>query len=643
MAGLVTYIGALRPADVTTSDGKHYLVNPGDTISVPNADAVAMMANSDWAAADGGTATLQPTPAPVVEEAWIVDGVLSKPSPTAPKGWSAVSAGSSVTPTAVKTGAYTAAAGEVVRADASGTQRTLYDLSMTNASAVVTSATAAFTSADVGLPIYANSLPIGATILSVQSATQATVSGNATATATGVVVTIGTGVQTITLPSGASPGAVVTVKKMDATSRQVQVVPAGSDTIDGQTVVALRVQYMSRTFRKDTATTWVVEAGLTPLGAQVPARGGSVVNWIGDSIAPTRQAVSGIGAGLAGVAFGPADFLAWAHWLSNGKILYGKAGGVGSERADQMAARVDPDSLAFGGQFCGVNTGTNDASLGRTAAQYAADIRALTSAIVARGQVPVLTSGTPQPNTGAPNYRLQHDRFRRFNQALAAANGWPWVDWYSKLVDPATGGYLAAYDSGDGIHPNNAGKQLMGQTLVDALSPFLAPFATVLPQLGDNTQTANLLLNGTMAGAGSAPTSWTKTGAVPSSLVTDAAVVGQAMRLNDTASSGFTQITQQVPSPTSLQGHKLAFTGKFKAVGTVAFNVLLTSNGTSPVNVRPVNGIAQATPGWQTFYSEVLVPADATTLTVFFSTNGGAAVDGYFAQAGLYDLTAAGL
>jgi hypothetical protein len=67
---------------------------------------------------------------------------------------------------------------------------TFADAATTTGSAVVTSASAAFTAADVGKAISGTGIPVGATILSRQSATQITLSGNATATATGVSITI---------------------------------------------------------------------------------------------------------------------------------------------------------------------------------------------------------------------------------------------------------------------------------------------------------------------------------------------------------------------------------------------------------------------------------------------------------------------
>ena len=65
------------------------------------------------------------------------------------------------------------------------------DGTTTNASAIVTSLTAGFSSADVGLSISGAGIPANTTILSVQSSTRITLSTNATATASGVTITIG--------------------------------------------------------------------------------------------------------------------------------------------------------------------------------------------------------------------------------------------------------------------------------------------------------------------------------------------------------------------------------------------------------------------------------------------------------------------
>lgn len=68
--------------------------------------------------------------------------------------------------------------------------RTVADGVTTSGSPIITSATAAFTQADVGRGITGTGITGGTTILSVQSTSSATLSGNATATGTTVSLTI---------------------------------------------------------------------------------------------------------------------------------------------------------------------------------------------------------------------------------------------------------------------------------------------------------------------------------------------------------------------------------------------------------------------------------------------------------------------
>lgn len=74
-----------------------------------------------------------------------------------------------------------------------------------NSTTLITSATANFVQADVGKPISATGIPLGATIAAVASATSATLSAAATATASGVTVTLGKALAAATFTAGQYP------------------------------------------------------------------------------------------------------------------------------------------------------------------------------------------------------------------------------------------------------------------------------------------------------------------------------------------------------------------------------------------------------------------------------------------------------
>jgi hypothetical protein len=103
--------------------------------------------------------------------------------------------------------------------------RTVADGVTTSSSAAITSATAVWTQDDVGKPISGTGIPVSTTILSVQSATNATLSANATASGTSITFTIGIALASASYTSGLKPfayhqgsitigGTAVSVKKM---------------------------------------------------------------------------------------------------------------------------------------------------------------------------------------------------------------------------------------------------------------------------------------------------------------------------------------------------------------------------------------------------------------------------------------------
>lgn len=75
----------------------------------------------------------------------------------------------------------------------------------TNGSAAITSATAAWVFDDIGKPITGTGIPAGTTILSVQSATAATMSANATASGTSITFSIGIAAASTAYPSTIKP------------------------------------------------------------------------------------------------------------------------------------------------------------------------------------------------------------------------------------------------------------------------------------------------------------------------------------------------------------------------------------------------------------------------------------------------------
>ena len=148
-----------------------------------------------------------------------------------------------------KRGPYMATAGDYVLADTSS--RSVAD-GATNTNTTVTSATAAFTAADVGRLITGGTIPAGATITVVGSATSVTISAPATATATAVTLVIG-GSFTVTIPVLTTTQR-VSVKSIGAGTVTVA---ATSGTVDGVATVALSAQYIARDLVGDGTNLWI--------------------------------------------------------------------------------------------------------------------------------------------------------------------------------------------------------------------------------------------------------------------------------------------------------------------------------------------------------------------------------------------------
>lgn len=551
-------------------------------------------------------------------------------------------AAAGLTPTALKTAAYTAVVGDLVMVDVSGVCRTARDVQVTNGQAGITSATANFVSAtfpagDVGAPIQGlqGLVQLPATIVSVQSATAATMSASAVITTT-VVMSIGppTGLP-VTLPAGAAAGDQVGVRRVDSSGWPLTVVGSGSDTVNGGVSASLARAQTTTVCTKGAGADW---------SATIVApthRTGAVVNAIGDSIAPQGSASSGFMCGSGS----PLDYLWWAHILSQGKIVQGYLDGIGGTRVDQMLTRSDAATAA--GNWCLIQTGTNEALGSMTPTTWAGYMRQLVAVIVGRGLKPILCTPVPINTAGS---RLLMDGYRHWLISFAAVNGYPLVDFYSLLANPLTGAYKSGYDNGDGVHPNPAGKQAMGQLVVDAITPLLPAFNPSLPVVNDTSNGRNLIPNGlfvTDSNSDGVPDSWAKTGSATVSLITDAAVVGQVLRITDSASSGTTTVKAGPITAAGLGGHRFAFTGLVKVVAASAFcdlSCLVTGTGVPSLVLQGLNNwSAIATPGWQRFYVEGNVPSPPSTFTISFSTSGGTSIDVQVGQLGLYDLTALGL
>lgn len=339
------------------------------------------------------------------------------------------------------------------------------------------------------------------------------------------------------------------------------------------------------------------------------------------------------------------DPLAWASILSNSKIAYQVNAGVTGNTSANMLARIQTDIITPGCDVCVILAGTNDAGTGVPVATFAANITAMVAALRAAWIRPVLCTITPQPTTPivSPTRRKLWDSYNTWLTVYANRNDIPLVNVAQKTVDATTGGYVAAYDSGDGIHPTAAGAKVIGQEIVNTVSPLLPGWVPPVATF-QTVDALNMIAGGVFTvdtNADGVADNFTKTGSAVATVVTDAAILGKWQRMTDTVNE-FTQIISTNISTGYVIGDRVALAGRFRndsTGGQVSINLGFNGSG---LTVRPLNSFSIAVPD-TLFYFEMVVPASTTSINAGLLIQGSTTLDARMAQLNLVNLTALGL
>lgn len=308
-----------------------------------------------------------------------------------------------------------------------------------------------------------------------------------------------------------------------------------------------------------------IEAGIAAVanGGSLPVKGSRV--WaIGDSI--TAHGYTAIGS-MPYAQLGSQAYLVWASLLSQGRIFFGGIAATSGYTAEQILATHVPTVVAASPKpaACIVLAGTNNISVTGSVSSFATTMTAIYTQLLAAGILPIACTLPPRSGDSAANIKLL-TQFNAWITRYAQLNGLPLVDFYSQLVDPATGNWQAGLNL-DNYHPNGAGAKIMGELISDVLcgtsyltiragGPWLPPVDPWLPT--NNVDTANLLTNGLMLTDSGAPagrpTGWSLTAGTPGaeSLGTDATVFGDYYSLTGAASNP--TLTNNAASSTAVAG-----------------------------------------------------------------------------------------
>lgn len=368
---------------------------------------------------------------------------------------------------------------------------------------------------------------------------------------------------------------------------------------------------------------------------------GNRVSFMGDSIAIGNSNFTGTNR-----LRGDKDPLNWASLMTNSRINYRVNVGISGNTTAQMLARLGSDVISVGCDVCLIMAGTNDAAAAVSVSSYASNIHQMVKQLRDNGIMPVLCTIPPQPTTPTtnPTRRRSWDLYNSWLAAYCQRNGIALVPVASKLIDPTTGGYLAAYDGGDGIHPTAAGAKVIGQSIADTLGPLLAPWSPPV-SIFQTADASNMLAGGLFlvdTNADGTSDGWSKSGSAVASRVTgDTGILGTWQRLVDTVNE-FSQITATNVSTGFAVGDVLALSGRVRndsVGGQVSFTFGLNGSG---LNVRPVSGFSVALAD-SLFYMEMVVPAGTTSVNAGLLMQSSASLDARMAQMNLVNLTTLGL
>lgn len=339
---------------------------------------------------------------------------------------------------------------------------------------------------------------------------------------------------------------------------------------------------------------------------------------------------------------GNTSWYTWAGLLSGGRIRTVRGGnaGVAGQNAEMIRTRIESHIAPLDADYCVVLAGTNDMTATPDIAGTMSHLIAIYDELAAIGKRPVAATIPPRTTNGtqvpALNYHIAHH---------AAQRGMPVIDFYSALVDPATGAMRAEYNT-DGIHPNEAGAKAMGQVAAQVLTSlpgFVAPL--LVGAVGD---TGNLLPNGVFIGDvntdGVADT-WTPTGTggvATYSLSSDADALGNWQRVT-TAESGL-RYFQSVSSTGWDVGDRVLFAGKIRSDvenGAFGYYPRIQFNGGSGfMGVVNNGGMDLDDAAWA---MEGVIPIGTTSMRVQLQTKNSGTGWIEFAQVTLLNLTRLGL
>lgn len=344
--------------------------------------------------------------------------------------------------------------------------------------------------------------------------------------------------------------------------------------------------------------------------------------------------------------------------LSGGRLRHRGFFATGGYTLEQIEAEHLPSALSLTpkpGVVVLAGGTNNTGATGYDAAASRATLLRMIEKCLKVGVLPALWVTPPRGDSSSVNTRVQ--QWNAWVRYTAQSLGLPLVDAHSALVDPATGTFLAAYDSGDGIHPNRAGHYQIGKlALTEA---FRAQFPDATPYLSrSKLDAANLIASGYFfdsgvngAGIPNGSSGFNNTGNFAASIVPDNAIPGNWWRMAKTTAEGGAIAGIRFDATSGfVEGDRVALAVRVAAQVADSGAEMMAGVRLQPRTNSASLGGSYAYYSGGTFadgvaYIEAVVPPTATVLRVELTSSGAVTADSWvqFAQVTLVNLTALGI
>lgn len=401
-------------------------------------------------------------------------------------------------------------------------------------------------------------------------------------------------------------------------------------------------------------------SGTYARSAQASFRAGRVWMFAGDSITN--------GSAASNFVYGysrQACHMTGTLFAASDSVEAGTVGYLASQLLTQLPSLLSTYAPAA----LHLQVGTNDSGNAVPLSTYSANIIAIVALAKARG-IPV-TIGTVPPrgsSSATAPIRALISAYNMWLRMWAPGSGVEIADVHAALADSTTGDMLAAYDSGDGVHPNDTGHRQMARVVSAAM---LRTMPTLRPTLVSAVNTLNLVVNPLNVTVGTDPTSSISavaTGTAPTrSIVADASGVLPAgswaeVDLTAAATSVFAR-EFAISSAGWVVGDVLGITGFMQVedvTGAGAWDAAVAA-GTASVSVSLVNQAAAAVRSGSDrcagrvlsagvynigpWFTTLTIAAGTTGLTYRYQVNApnGLHVKARFGCLGVFNLTALGI